>query len=73
MTNQIVISAILGVGEGLIEAGFIRAEFVGFEDGAAVEALYILRICIFSDELRAKMFAIGRIGHRSFLKEPGKV
>ena len=64
---------LLRVVEGFVEAGLIGAEFIGFEDGAAVEALHILSISIFGDQLRAKVFAIDRIGHRNFSKKPAKV
>jgi hypothetical protein len=67
------VAVLLGVVERLIEAGFIRAELAGFEDGAAIEALHILRIRVFGDQLRAKVFAIGGIGHRSFPKKSAKV
>jgi hypothetical protein len=49
-----------GVGQGFAESTFFL-EFAYFEDFAAVEALYILRIVIFSDQLRSPVLA-GRIG-----------
>jgi hypothetical protein len=52
-----------GVGEGFAGAGII-GDFAGLENFAAVEALDVLRVVIFGDQLRTFVLARG-IWHKS--------
>ena len=48
-----------GVGERFAETRLVVFQFAGFEDFAAVQALHVLRVFIFGDELRSFVLAGG--------------
>src|SRR5207245_7760748 len=58
-------SRALGVGKRFIEAGGF-AQFVGFQDGAAVQTLDIFGVLIFGDQPLVDVLAVGGIGHEGY-------
>src|SRR2546428_5463183 len=56
-------SRALGVGKRFIEAGGF-AQFVGLQDGAAVQTLDIFGVLIFGDQPLVDVLAVGGISHK---------